>query len=160
MAAVTSTVIAAIGLGLSAVGAGVTYYGQSKAAEAQKKQEKIRNKQMNLDLMRQRREALRKMLVARALGISNATNQGAVAGDSSVQGGIAQAVGTANVSATDINQNGELGTQMFKANAQEAEASGVASLGGAIGSWGSGLVQNSTTISRVGATFGFWKNPY
>lgn len=160
MAAVTSTVIAAIGLGLSAVGAGVTYYGQSKAAQAQKKQEKIRKKQMNLDLMRQRREALRKMLVAKALGVSNSASQGAVASDSAVQGGIAQAVGTANISATDINQNGELGTAMFKANAQEASAQGTAAMGAAFGSWGSGLVNNSTTISRVGASFGLWKNAY
>ncbi len=160
MAAVTSTIIAAIGLGLSAAGGAVQYMGQRKAASAQKKQEKIRKQQMNLDLMRQRREALRKMLVARALGVSNAASQGAVASDSAVQGGIAQAVGSANIAATDINQNGQLGVSMFKANAQEASGNGIASMGSAIGSWGSSMVQNSTTISRVGATFGFWKNPY
>lgn len=160
MAAVTSTIIAAIGLGLSAAGGVVQYIGQQKVAKAQKKQEKIRNQQMNLDLMRQRREALRKALVARALGISNATNQGAGVADSSVQGGIAQAVGQGNMSLTDINQNGQLGTAMFRANAQEASGAGTAAMGTAIGGFGSGLVQNSTTISRVGASFGFWKNPY
>lgn len=160
MAAITSTVIAAIGLGLSAAGGVVQYMGQRKVAAAQKKQEKLRKQQMNLDLMRQRREALRKMLLARALGISNATTQGAVASDSAVQGGISQAVGSANISLKDINQNGEIGTSMFAANAQEAAGGGMASMGGAISSWGSGMVQNSTTISRVGASFGLWKNPY
>jgi len=160
MAAVTSTIIAAIGLGLSAVGGAVTYMGQQKAAAAQKKQEKIRKQQMNLDLMRQRREALRKMLIARALGISNAANQGAGIADSSVQGGIAQATGQGNMSLTDINQNGQLGTAMFKANAMEASGQGTAAMGSVIGGFGSGLVNNSTTISRVGAGFGFWKNPY
>lgn len=160
MAAVTSTIIAAIGLAAGVAGTAVQYTGAQKQAKAQKKQEKIRQQQMNLDLMRQRREALRKMIIARAMGISNATSQGAVASDSSVQGGISQAIGTANISATDINQNGQLGTAMFRANAQEASAAGTAALGGAIGNFGSQLVQNSTTISRVGATFGLWKNPY
>lgn len=156
----TSTIIAALGLGIAAIGAGVNYAGQKAAAKAQKKQEKIRKQQMNLDLMRQRREALRKMLVARAIGISNATNQGAAISDSGVQGGIAQAVGQGNMSFTDINQNGQLGTQMFAANAQEASARGTAAMGTAMSGFGSALVNNSTTISRVGAGFGFWKNPY
>lgn len=152
----TSTIIASIGLALGAAGAVVNYMGQSAVASAQRKQEKIRQTQMNLDVMRRRREMVRQMLIARALGVSNATNQGAVGSDSAVQGGIAQATQTAAVGSMDLNQNSQLGTQMFAANAQEAQGRGIAGLGSAIGSWGSGLMQNSQVISRVGQSYGLW----
>jgi len=160
MAFATSTIIAAIGLAIAGAGAATTYAGAQKASKAQKRQEGIRNQQMQLDIMRKRRETVRKMLAARALGISNATIQGAVASDSAVQGGISQAVGTANVSSMELGQNAELGTAMFAANAQEAEGRGTASLGGAMQSWGSGMINQSQQISRVGATFGLWRNAY
>lgn len=156
----TSTIIAAVGLAIGAAGAVTNYIGAQQAASAQQKQEKLRKQQMNLDVMRRRRELIRQMLIQRALGISNATNQGAVASDSAVQGGIAQATQTANVGSMDLNQNAQLGTQMFQANAQEASGRGIAAMGTAMGSWGSGLVQNSTTISRVGQSFGLWQSSY
>lgn len=160
MAVATSTIIAGIGLAIAGAGAATTYVGQKKAAKASQQQEIIRKKQMNLDFARKRREAIRRMLIARATGISNATNQGAAIGDSAVQGGISQAVQTANVSGSELSQNADLGAQMFNANAMEANGRGTASFGGALSSWGSGMIQNSTQISRVGASFGLWKNAY
>lgn len=160
MAFATSTIIAAIGLAIAGAGAATSYVGAQKASKAQKRQEGIRKQQMDLDITRKRREAVRKMLAARAMGISNATNQGAVASDSAVQGGIAQATQTANVSSMELNQNAQLGGDMFTANAQEASGRGTASLGSSLQSWGSGLISNSKQISRVGATFGLWSNAY
>ena len=160
MAFVTSTIIAAIGLAIAGVGAAVTFTGAQKAAKAQKRQEGIRRQQMDLDITRKRREAVRKMLAARALGISNATNQGAVATDSAVVGGISQAVQTANVSSMELGQNAQLGGDMFSANAQEANGRGISSLGGAMQSWGSGMISNAKQISRLGAGFNLWENAY
>jgi mannitol-specific phosphotransferase system IIBC component len=160
MAVVTSTVIAGIGLALGAAGAATQYLGNRRVAKASKQQERVRQKQMNLDIARKRREAIRKMLVARATGVSNAANQGASLSDSAVQGGISQAVQSANISSSELSQNADLGGQMFSANALEASGRGLSSFGGALSSWGSGLIQNSTQISRVGAGFGLWKNAY
>ena len=160
MAVVTSTIIAGIGLALGAAGAATNYLGQRKVAKATKKQERVRQQQMNLDVARKRREVVRKLIIARATGVSNATNQGASLGDSAVQGGLFQATGTANVAGLELNQNADLGGQMFSANAMEASGRGTAAFGSALSSWGSGLIQNSTQISRVGAGFGLWRNAY
>lgn len=160
MAFATSTIIAAIGLAIAGAGAVTQYVGAQKAAKAQQRQEGIRKQQMNLDYARRRREMIRKAMIAQATGISNATTQGAAASDSAVQGGIAQATQNANLSVLGADQNMELGENMFSANAQEAKGSGISNLGGAMKDWGSGIINNSTKISRVGSSFGLWSNGY
>lgn len=160
MAVATSTIIAGIGLAIAGFGAAKTYQGQAQATKASKTQERIRKQQMDLDIQRKRREAIRKMLAARAMGVSNATNQGASLTDSAVVGGLNQTTQSANTSSMELNQNAQLGDNMFSANAMEANGRGMASFGNAVQSWGSGIIQNSTTISRVGANFNLWKNAY
>jgi hypothetical protein len=158
MAVATSLIIAGIGLALSAVGTGMAVYGAVQQQKAQQRQEQLRQQQMNLDVTRKRRAVIRQMQASRAMAVSNATSQGASPSDSSVQGGISQAVGNANASSLALEQNANIGVSMFAANAQESAGRGVSSLGGALQSWGSGLVQNASTISRVGAGWGAWSS--
>lgn len=156
MPVATSLIIAGIGLAASAAGAAVSYIGSQQVASAQQKQEQLRQQQMNLDVQRQRREILRKALIARSIASNNAAGGGAQQGDSSVIGGENTATGHMAVGAGDLGQNQEIGTNMFAANAAEAAGRGTEGLGSAFGSWGSGLVNNSGTISSVGQGFGLW----
>ena len=90
MALATSTIIAGIGLAAAAAGTAVQYAGQVKAQEASEKQEDLRQQQMQLTAKRQRRQAVREMLINQALAKSNAAVQGVQQGDTSVQGAQAQ----------------------------------------------------------------------
>lgn len=151
-----SSIIAGVGLAIGAVGIAIQYKGGQDAAAASQQQEAIRMQQLQLDAARQRRDALRKTLISQGIGVNNAADQGANQTDSSVVGGRDQATSYGNQGISMINQNAANGTSMFAANAAESNARGMMGLGGALGSWGSGLVQNSATISRVGQSFGIW----
>lgn len=151
-----STIIAGIGLAMSAASAGVSYVGSQQVASAQRKQEDLRKQQMMLDAERARRAQMRKMMLAQATGVNNAAGQGVTGSDSAVQGGLAEATNSGVAGLNSIDQNTSIGNQMYKANGQEAAGKGVIGFGNAMGSWGSGLVQNSGTISTVGQSFGLW----
>lgn len=157
MAAV-STIIAGIGLAIGAGGAFLNFQADKKAAKESKKAEKLREQQMNLDAMRKRREVIRQMIVAKATGASNAAVQGVSGGDSAVVGGQAQAVATAARNTSAINQSQSIGQGIFDANAGIAAAQRTGAWGQAFQSVGGGLIENSETISRVGATAGLWKS--
>jgi hypothetical protein len=118
--------------------------------------ETLRKQQMALDAERQRRDILRRTMLARAQGVNAAAGQGVSQGDSSVIGGGAQSLATGDASTLGVNQNAEIGTKYGNAYAAYDSARGTMGMGSAIGSWGSGLVANSGTISRVGATYGLW----
>ena len=151
-----STIIAGIGLAIAGAGAVTQYIGSQQVASSQARQEQIRQQQMTLEAERQRREAYRKMIVAQGQGANNAANQGANASDSSVVGGLAQATGIGNQSFNDINQNQTQANSLFAENRLEASGRGTMAIGSAVSSWGSGIVQNSGTISRTGQSFGLW----
>lgn len=160
-----STVIAATGLAISAAGAATQYVGQQKQAKAQKQAiaaqqeaENTRRRQMELDANRKKREAIRQEMIQRSQAVATATNQGAASEGSSALAGVegmlaAQTGGTVKA----INQNVELGTDIFNSNAQVSAAQGraasgasQASTGSGISSLGGALVNNSKTIAKIG----------
>ncbi len=152
MAAITTAVIAAAGVGLTAYGgmqqskiakqqAGVS---QQQFAE-QQKQDEMRRQAMELDARRKTLETVRNQQRARSAALAAASNQGAAAG-SGLQGGYGQISGATNTGLLGISQNLELGNQMFDSNSfmstlqqrnaalggQMATAKGWSSLGGSI----------------------------
>lgn len=157
MAAV-STIIAGIGLGIAAVGAAQQYSAGQDAAKASEKAEDLRRKQMNLDAARRRRQVIRDMVVARATSRASAASQGVQGGDSAVIGGQQQAVSTAAMNTLAINQSQSIGTGIFSANAEYANAQGREALGQSISGFGMNVAKNSATISRVGASAGLWES--
>jgi hypothetical protein len=155
MAAFT-TIALAVGLAVSAVGVGLQAYGQNQMAEAQEDAEKSRKKQMQLDTIRRRRQAIREMMQARALSLSNATNATGGAETSGMLGGMFQAQGVASRSITDLNQNLALGTDIFTANARAAQAEGLAYTGSGLKDFGGMLMSNNVNIDKLGNRVGLW----
>lgn len=145
--------VAAVGLVLSAVGIGVQMYGQKKQTDALKKSEKAREAQLTLDSMRKRRETVRNMLIARSNAEFAASGQGASFGSvlPGAYGGISGQGGNQTVA---INQNEQLGKQIFSANRDYYTASGITGLGQGITSLGGMVMENAGTISKVGQNMG------
>lgn len=148
MAVLTSTVIAAVGLGLAAGGVATSTVAQMEASQQAKKAEKVRQAQMELSAQRQRRQAIRESVVARSQALAAATAQGAQFG-SGLEGGRSQITSEAGHNVNNINNSALLGRQLFRANARQQSAQGIASLGNGISSLGGALVQNSQTLGRV-----------
>lgn len=120
---------------LTVLGTGVSMFGQFKEAKASKKQEALRQRQMELEATRQRREQVRRATVARAQATANAYNQGS--GDSSgLSGGLAQITSQANRNILGINQDEQIGNQVFKTNQQIASARFIQSVGSGVSSLG------------------------
>lgn len=147
-----STMIAAAGVGLGLAGTAVQYAGQKKAQAGAERAEKIRQAQMTIEGTRERRSIVRQAVAARAAALSNATSQGAQ-DSSGLSGGLAGITAQAGQAATASNQNEGLGTGMFAANRQISQGQSQASTGSGISSLGGALVQNASTIGRVGNYF-------
>ena len=113
-------------------GAVISYAGQAQQAAIQKqmakqqahfskKAESAREQQMLLESNRQKRQAFRESLLARATALSVGVNQGAQHG-SGVAGGMAQATATGLQTQNTSNSAAHLGSQIFDANRKYADA--------------------------------------
>lgn len=148
-----------ISIGLGVVGLGLQIFGASEGASAAKQaasiqrgiaadEQKIneqRKQQMLLESSRKQLEIFRNNQRQRALATAAAVNQGASFG-SGLQGGLAGVTNMSLFNSQGINQNVEIGTNIFGINdaisqkkmqladvqAQQAEAAGWASLGGSL----------------------------
>lgn len=147
MAAI-STIIAGIGVAAGLAGTAVSVGAANASAEASKSAERLREKQMNLELARQRRQAIRASLRARSEALTNATAQGAQGG-SGLPGGYGQIGQQTGSNLQGISQAGEIGAGIFEANRDSASAQSLAAFGGGISSFGDAIVNNATTIGRV-----------
>jgi hypothetical protein len=150
MAAFTSIAIG-VGLALSAAGLGLQAYSQNQMSEAQEDAEEARKKQMNLDSIRRRREAVREALTARSMALSNATASGA-ADSSGLQGGYGQIGGRLGQAVSGVNQSEQLGTDIFSANAAYADAASMAYLGQGAENLGKSIAGNAVGMSKIGST--------
>lgn len=150
MAAVSS-ILLAVGAGLGAAGLGIQYKAQRASAKAQTRAEQAREKAMNLDAQRRQRQVIREMQVARATALSNATSQGASEG-SGLQGGYGQISGQGGTSLVGIEQNRQIGGEIFAANRAQAKAGTMGALGSAFTSIGGMMIENRGEIGRVGAS--------
>lgn len=108
---------------------------------------------MNLDALRRKRQVIREAQLARSQALANATAQGAQEG-SGLQGGLAQVESQKNDSILGIDQNLELGTEIFKQNKIQRQGQSQANIGSALQSVGGAVMQNRGAIERVG-TYAF-----
>ena len=152
MAAAAITAVASI------AGGYLQYKGQKEQTAALQKAERLRERQMNLQAQRERRDAIRQAMAARATALATATSQGASApGSSALGGAYGQITGEANRQVLAINQNQEIGAGIFKANRQYSQASlttgfgsMVAGVGGAVGGFMESAVKSGAIPSKVG----------
>lgn len=142
-------VIAAIGLAVRVVGGIVQARGARKQYQGQSKIEDARNEQMQLEARRLRREQIRQGIMARSVATSNAVNQGAQYG-TGLAGGQAQIFGQTNRNLEDITQNEAIGSRIFDLNKQVGQAQTTQYIGSGLSSLGDSLIQNASTIARIG----------
>jgi len=131
---------------VSIVGSVLGFIGMQKQEAATEKAEDARKQQMNLDVQRKRREALRQAMLARSVALSNATNQGAQFG-SGLAGGLAQITSAGNRNVNALNQDKQLGNTIFDANKEYAQ-------GGMLAGFGSSLSNASNALGRMAGGFG------
>ena len=115
--------------------AAVSFIGQRRAQRSQDRLADLQRRQENLETSRQTRQQLRERQIAQSQ--INATAQGQGQLDSSSFFG-ATSANTANTNRTlgNINQNVELGDQVFAANRSLANAQSLSSIGNGIGQFG------------------------
>lgn len=151
---VISTVIGALGVGISAVGAIKGYQAGREQAKAQKNQIALQQRQADLEASRTKRQTYRDMLKAQALTEVAAASSGAT-GSSSEEGGLAQAANSSGQSSRDVNQNQEIGVLGAANSARVAGNGNSASAISAIGSGltslsGTGLVRSLGSFTSLG----------
>jgi hypothetical protein len=168
MAALT-TAIALAGLGLAAGGTAMTFYGQHKAAESQKdiinvqlQEEQQRKAAMELDATRRKRQMVREAIAARSQALAISTASG-TAQSSPLQGAYSQIAGQTAVNEQGVNQNLQIGENLFGLKAQEtalsknvASSTSLANTGTGLASLGNGFIQNLKQINSVGTYLGSW----
>lgn len=123
------------------LGTVINVVGMQKMEAAQEKAEKAREQQMNLDMQRKRREAMRQAVLARATALTNATNQGAQ-NSSALQGGLAQITGSEYRNVNALKQDQILGKEVFAANRDYA-------YGQMIAGFGQSITNASSAIGRM-----------
>jgi hypothetical protein len=153
MAAITAaTVIGAVGLAASVAGGVTQYVGQQKQARASARAERLRKMQMNLEAARKRREQIRQMLISQGMIANNAANSGVGQTSSGVLGGTA-AVGTNTAyNNLGVDQGESIGSDIFAANEQVAQAGGTVAAGSGLQQFGGQLVNNSEAGGRVASS--------
>jgi len=127
--------------------------GIQAQSEASSKAEAAREQQMNLEAERTKRDTIRRMMAARAEAVSSASNQGASYG-SGIQGGIAGITGQgyASLNATQRSQN--IGSTIFSANRDYANAQAQTALGSGTFNLGMSLFGNSVQLGKQVASLG------
>lgn len=148
MAAI-STAVAVAGLAVGAAGAYVNYRGTQQVTRGQQQAENIRQRQVSLDALRRRRQTIRQALSARSLAISTAGSQGALYG-SGLSGGLGQITGQETNQVRDLNQNEDLGNQMFAANRTVTQGNNTSQLGSGLTSLGNAAIRNIGTFREIG----------
>lgn len=156
--------IAAVGLGMQAFGG---FSAASKAKEAYGIQSQIsglegqvnqqRQTAMELSARRQSMEIFRNNQRARSMALNNATNQGASYGNSSgLPGGVSQVDAQSTFNLQGINQNLEIGRNIFglddKISKQKLALSGVQSqmmTDQAIGQLGGSITKSAGTLGSI-----------
>lgn len=149
-------------LAITAVGTGMQIYGANKAADAQKQEieaqrqiEEQRKRQMELEARRKQLEIVRQQQRARSAALTTTTAQGASFG-SGLGGSYGQISGVSNFNAMGVQQNLEIGRNIFGLNSNisdarmaYADAQSLQATGQGISSLGNALFKNIGPISSM-----------
>jgi hypothetical protein len=144
--------IGGIGTAISAAGTVAGIAGQLMSASAAKKAEKLRETQMNLESAREKREIVRRSIMARSQALATGTAQGAQYG-SGVAGAMGNVTNQAASGLLGVNQNQQIGAGIFSANRQMATAGMIGSFGSGLQSLGGSLVSNQDMYGRLGTYY-------
>lgn len=165
--------VGAAGLGMQLLGtrgqvagAQASSQAQQDLVNAQQEQDRIRQQAAALDAQRRQLQTVREAQVARSMALTSATAQGAQGG-SGLQGGYGQIAGQLGVNTLGIQQNLQLGQDIFgietsqvtPAKLRYAQAQGQISTSQGLSSFGGSIMNSLPTIGKLSQGFGN-SNPY
>lgn len=138
---------------------------QQKMIQEEQKQEALRRRAQELDSRRRTMEMVRTQQRARAASLATTTAQGASTG-SALEGAYGQAAGQTGVNMLGVQQNYDIGSQMFASNLMlsnqrmaYANAGTDKALWGGVSQLGATLVSNAGQINSLGKQAMAW-SPY
>lgn len=162
-----TAIVGAVGLASAAVGTATSIIGASAQGDAQQQmlaiqaqEQKQRQNLFEIEQQRKRVEDLRNAQGATALARSRAVNQGAQFG-SGLLGGLAQVKGESNYNLLGIEQNTQIGENLFSLDNQlsqakiaSAQAATVQSIGSSLTSFGGAAINSMGAIGNLTSGFG------
>ena len=151
MAAIT-TAIAVAGAAISGVSAVGQMQSTAKASKASRQAEALRAEQKRLDAMRRRRETLRQGIVANSMARARNVAQGAGMGSSVLFGAYGQTAGEVGRQTSYVNTSERIGSGIFDANQDIANAWASAAMFNQAGKFGNVLMTNAQTIGKIGTS--------
>lgn len=170
MAMLTSILLAG-GLALGAAGTAIQMNGQRQAAHAnqdamqeQQNLERQKQQQMELDAQRRKRDMVRQQLAARSAALAATTAQtgSSATTSSALPGAYGSIAGQTNENMLGLNQNLQIGRNMFAINSNmlddyrsAASYSSMANFGGGLASLGGSILHNMDNINRFGKNMGW-----
>lgn len=136
----------------------------AQQVEASRRAERARKRQADLELSRERRKSVRNAIIARSDALSGIVGRGIGLGGSAFGGAAGSIQSQLGQQVSDINQNQQLGDEVFAANEQFAQAgdalnaargesnraASTARQGQAFQNFGSTIASNFGPITRVG----------
>lgn len=160
-------IAAAVGIASGIAGTATSIVGASAQGDAQQqmlgiqaKEQQQRQNLFEIEQQRKRVEDLRNAQTASSTARSRAVNQGAQFG-SGLLGGLAQVQGESNYNLLGIQQNTQIGENMFgldqqltQAKIASAQASTMQSIGGSLTSFGGAVVNSMGNIGKLTSGFG------
>lgn len=162
-----SAVVGAVGLAASALGVGTSIYGAEQQSEAQQqmlaiqqKEQEQRKNLFEIEQQRKRVEDLRQGQIAQSTARANAVSQGAQFG-SGLLGGLAEIQGESNYNILGIQQNTQVGENLFSLDQQltqakiaSAQASTYQQIGSSLTSFGGQAISSMGEIGKLTSGFG------
>lgn len=151
-----------IGLGLAVAGTATSIFGgfqsnsaQKDAIKAQQKAEAIRERAITLDASRRRREIIRQGMILRSQALATGVARGAQDG-SALPGSFAQIGGQVSFNLAGVNENEQLGHELFAANRElldarmkQGDAETISNVGRGLSSLGGAVIGNLGAIDRL-----------
>lgn len=158
---------AVVGIGTALAGTATSMIGASEQGDAQQqmlaiqaKEQQQRQNLFEIEQQRKRVEDLRNAQTATSTARSRAVNQGAQFG-SGLLGGMAQVKGESNYNLLGIQQNTQIGENLFDLDQQlteakiaSAQASTLQQIGGSLTSFGGSVINSMGNIGKLTSGFG------
>jgi len=142
--------IAAIAAVATIAGTGYSIYSGQQAASASKKAERARQQQFRLQQEADRRKAIRDFQLRRATTLSNIQGATGTVENSAAGGALSAYSSTIGTQLGEFARSGEIGDNLFSANADYSQASANAQAGQQIAGLGKDLFGSQPTITNVG----------
>lgn len=151
VAGTISTATAVAGIGISVKGSMDAAEASKQVAQSSAAAESVRKEQARVTAIREQRKIFQEAQRARAASISTAAAQGATY-SSAAEGGLATISGASGAQTSALNENVDLGSALFDANAANAYARSDVATASGISDIGKSLFSSAEKLGSIGSS--------